>query len=452
MINAARKRAFALSRRPLVSAMSAGIALFSAMSAQAQTNDPVVFSFATVGDTRQDPSKPDPTTKLAVNPSTGAGAPSTTGSLLPQDAMWLQNSKAWSRILRTVQSEKANMLFVNGDMIMGYGRAAVPSAWTTTPPASPSAVVNSDLVKFYTQYAYWRGMVANSFETGTYVMPVPGNHETQCNSSVSTNTGASACASGKFAYVENENAWRVTMGDLIGDLSTNLRFSGVTGAKAQNVTGLTSSTAPTAATDSRISTDQSDLSYSFDISTSAGILHFAVINTDATGYDSHAPTGWLSTDFANAKARGANKFFVFGHKAAFTYNYAAATGGSVAAGGLDVDATARNAFWQVILQYKATYFSGHEHVPHIQQYADPTNTVTGSAWQVLVGSGGSPFDDAMVGCPSACAEPTLTNPTDRTYAWALVQVHASGAVSLNAYGFSDTFGPTQMFQSIPTLQ
>lgn len=403
--------------------------------------DPVIFSFATVGDSRQDPSKPDPTTLL----------PNNTGSLLPQDAQWLQNTKAWSRILRTVQSQKANMLFVNGDMIMGYGRAAVPSAWSTTVP-TVSGVIGSDLVKFYTQYAYWRGMVANTFETNTYVMPVPGNHEVQCSSSVTTNTGASGCASGKFAYAENEDAWRANMGDLIGDLNTNTRFQTVVGAAAQNVSGLTSATAPTGSTDPSISTNQADLSYSFDINTAIGLLHFAVINTDATGFDSHVPMGWLSTDFSSAKLRGAVKFFVFGHKPAFTYNYAAATGGSMSAAGLDVDLAARNAFWKLMAQYNATYFSGHEHTTHIDQHADPTGTYSATPWQVLVGSGGSPFDDKLVGtCPS-CSEPTLTSPIDRYYAWATVRVHQSGAVTLDAYGFDDQFGPTQVVQSIANLQ
>jgi hypothetical protein len=60
-----------------------------------------------------------------------------------------------------------------------------------------------------------------------------------------------------------------------------------------------------------------------------------------------------------------------------------------------------------------------------------------------VGSGGSPFDYKLNGtCPS-CTEPVLTNPYDRYYAWALVQVHKSGNVSLNLYGFSDDFGPIE---------
>ncbi len=417
--------------------------------------DPVVFTFSTVGDTRQDPASPDPTTLLPPPPATG-------GALLPQDAQWLQNTRVWARVMRTVQSQKANLLFVNGDMIMGYGRAAVPSAWSTTPPATTNAVVNSDLVRFYTQYAYWRGMVANSLETGTYIVPVPGNHETQCSTKVTTNGtynfGATPIASGcmknpdgstgKFAYVENENAWRANMGDLIGDLSANVRFQTVVGVPALSVKGLISTEAPTSATDPGITTDQSELSYSFDINTAAGRLHFAVVNTDATGFDSKAPTGWLSADLAAAQGRGVVKYFVFGHKPAFTYNYLQSPG-TVPAAGLDVDKAARADFWNLIVQYKATYFCGHEHSFKIDSHAnvDPSgNEILGAipSYHVLVGTGGSPFD--------AKTTDVLENPHARYYAWATVRVHQSGNVTLDAYGFDTGFGPTQLIQSIGSLQ
>jgi hypothetical protein len=424
--------------------------LFASFAVQAQS-DPTVFTFVAVGDSRQDPASPDPTTLLSVSPITGAGITSTTGSLLPQDAMWLQNTRAWARIIRTVQTEKANLLFLNGDMVMGYGRAAVPSAWSTTVP-TVSGVISSDLVKFYTQYAYWRGMVASLMETGTYVIPIPGNHETECNVAVTTNTGASNCgSSGKHAYSENEDAFRANMGDLVNDLITNVRFSNVVGAQAQNVTGLTAATAPNSTTDA-LTTDQSDLSYSFDIQTGAGLLHFAIINTDPTGKDSHAPTNWLATDLANAKTHGAVKYFVFGHKPAWTYNYAAASNGTVAAAGLDVDVPARDAFWSLITQYGATYFSGHEHILHVDQHGDPTNTNPGTPYQVLNGAGGSPFDDKLVGACPSCTEPVFTNPTDRSYSWTLVRVHQSGNVTLDAYAFDDGFGPTKNVLSISGLQ
>ena len=116
------------------------LASFAADAAQhGRTNaDPVVLRFATVGDSRQDPVHFDPTT----------------GPLSPQDSIWLQNSKALSRILREVAAQRNQMLFFNGDMVMGYGTAG--------PTASNSVadVAGSDLVAFYRQYGFWRGMVS----------------------------------------------------------------------------------------------------------------------------------------------------------------------------------------------------------------------------------------------------------------------------------------------------
>jgi len=421
--------------------------------------DPVVFSFATVGDNRQDLKSPDPTTLLAVDPNTGAGGPSLTGTLLPQDKEYLQNSLAWTTIQQGIQAQNPNLLFFNGDMIYGYGRPTLPAAWSSGQPNSwkTSETVSPDAFFEYVQYAYWRGTVSPLFNTGTYVMPVPGNHETQCSataapySSSSPNpncdTAAQGNKTGKTAYADNENAYRSNMSDLISDLVTNIRFSKVVGYNALNVSGMTSTTAPIAsANNGGITSDQSELSYSFDIQvTNRLLLHFAVINTDPAGADSTAPADWLAADLQAARGRGADKFFVFGHKPAFTYNYAAASNGTVSAAGLDANPNIalRDAFWSVITKYHATYFSGHEHIPNVQRFADPTQANKGTAYQVLVGSGGSPFDDKLSGtCPS-CTEPVLTNPYDRYYAWALVQVHKSGKVSLNLYGFSDDFGPTE---------
>jgi hypothetical protein len=455
-------------------------------AALAQTADPVIFSFATVGDSRTDPNKPDATTLLAnANPATQGGAPSLTGKILPQDNEWVQNTQAFAKILSGIQGQNPNLLFFNGDMIYGYGRPTLPTAWANGKPNSwtTAQTVSPDTVFELAQYAYWRGMVANLFTTGTYVIPVPGNHETQCSNTAapyaSTNTStlnpncAGTTAGQKTAYADNENMFRFNTSDLVQDLTANLRFSNVSGYFAQNVTGLTAQTAPQGGgNNGSISSDQSYLTYSFDIQAQPGLLlHFVVINTDPAGADATAPADWLATDLANAKTRGASKFFVFGHKPAFTYNYAAVTGGNIAPpttnspgpGGLDANYVAtgtcpgagcvytepyRDAFWSVIAKYGATYFSGHEHTVNVAQYADPTGTNAGTPYQVIVGSGGSPFDDKLVGTcsatsPPGCVEPTLTHPYDRYYAWALVSVHQSGNVTLQVSGFSDQFGPVQ---------
>jgi hypothetical protein len=496
--------------RPLAHAVSAAVFATGAFAAPAHAADPVIFSFATVGDSRQDPAKPDASTLLAINPVTGAGAPSFTGTLLPQDAEWLQNSKATTRILRSVAAEKPNLLFFNGDMIYGYGRPVPPllvtggcsygaagAAVTCSPAYSdytntvgyPTASADNFAAVWYqtaaqqtaslagawvapdfafnaVQYAFWRGMVANTFEVGTYVVPVPGNHETQCNSSKApwASVANPVCASGTNAYPENENAFRANMGDLVQDLVTNIRFSNVSGFKAQNVTGLTAATAPTgSSTDGTAGiNNQADLTYSFEVTLSTGeILHFDVINTDPSGISgggtnpttgqplplsSVAPTAWLTTDFAAAQARATAagvpiRFFVFGHKPAWTYNYVPGST-SIAPDGLDANPQYGNPFWSLLVQYNAAYFCGHEHIPNVAKIADPTGTYTGTATHVIVGSGGSPFDDALA---SGNKEPPFQNPSDRSYAWALVQVHQSGNVTLTLNGFTDSFGPTQSF-------
>ena len=387
-----------------VASASLAIAMLSTFGcAVAQTIDPVVLSFSTVGDSRQDPLKPDATQK----PLSG------------QDAHWLQNSKAWSRIMREISAKKSSLLFFNGDMIMGYGNAAVPASVTDV-----NSVVNSDLGKFYTQYAFWRGMVSPLIETGTYVVPVPGNHETQCNSANTTCADSRGTLTGKVALQVNEDAWRANMSDLIVD-STRLNANLPGGLTVSNVDNTDH-----ASTDG-LGTPQNQLSYSFDVGTS----HFAVINTDATGADSTAPSAWLANDFASASARGAQHFFVFGHKPAYTYDF---TGNNGKAGGLDAIPLKRDAFWSVVELYGATYFCGHEHTFNMRQPVK-SDGQTSTAWQVLVGSGGSPFD----------VSPTATNaqPYDRYYAWSNVRIFQSGKVQIDAYGFSDAYGPTKLLQS-----
>ncbi len=357
--------------------------------------DRVALSFATVGDSRQDPDKPDPTTL----PLSG------------QDKSWLQSTKAWTRIMRSIQKQRAKLLVFNGDMIMGYGNMVVPADTSTV-----DKVVKSDLVAAYRQYGFWRGMVSTLMETGTYVVPVAGNHETQWK------------AGGKKAQVANENAWRANMGDLILD---DARFGDLFGE-----TPTSENVGDGSALDS-LASDQHQLSYSFDFHGS----HFAVINTDPVGRDAHAPVQWLTKDLADAKARGIAHHFVFGHKPAFTYYYGKTTTLPAAPSGLDNDLAARDAFWSVIEQNKATYFCGHEHIYNLSQ---PTAATGGHAWQVLVGSGGSPFE----------AQPTDATiaPTDRFYAWARVEVLESGKVRITGYGFDDAFGPTRRLQSIVLSQ
>jgi len=358
-----------------------------AATPNSSATDPVVLRFSSVGDSRQDPKEPDAT-------------------MLPlsaQDSIWLQNSKAWTRIMRGIEGQQSKLLFFNGDMIMGYGLAG------PTRSNSVADVVGSDLMAFYRQYGFWRGMVATLMESGTYVVPVPGNHEVQTK------------ALGKKAQPENEAAWRANMGDLILDTG---RFARIVGQEARHI-----NVGNNAALDG-LASDQSQLSYSFDVADA----HFAVINTDPVGRDNTAPVAWLTQDLEGAKARGARHFFVFGHKPAYSYVYTPKDAAAPKPAGLDVLPASRDALWDLIERFGATYFCGHEHAYEVSQ-------PRGRAWQVLVGSGGSPWD-AQPG------EATRHPETDRSYIWATVSIHQSGKVVLDTYGFDADFGPTRAVQHL----
>jgi hypothetical protein len=64
-----------------------------------------------------------------------------------------------------------------------------------------------------------------------------------------------------------------------------------------------------------------------------------------------------------------------------------------------------------------------------------------AAWQVLVGSGGSPFE-------AVPTDVTINPATDRDYAWATVKVYEDGEVKIKAYGFDEHFGPTHVIGSL----
>lgn len=156
------------------------------------------------------------------------------------------------------------------------------------------------------------------------------------------------------------------------------------------------------------------------------------------GRDAHAPVNWLSSDLLAARSRGIKRSFVFGHKPAFTYYFGVTNALPEKPSGLDNDPASRDAFWNVIEQYGATYFCGHEHIFNMIQ---PRLSQGGKSWQVLVGSGGSPFD-------ASPANLTLNPDTDRTYAWATVTIHRSGKVRIKAYGFDADFGPARVLRTV----
>ncbi len=141
----------------------------------------------------------------------------------------------------------------------------------------------------------------------------------------------------------------------------------------------------------------------------------------------------VTPSLAAAAGRGIKNIFVFGHKPTFTYYYGNNTPLPTAPSGLDNFPTARDQFWAVIEQYKAVYFCGHEHIFHIEK---PLGYTDNHSWQVLVGSGGSPFEAKLT-------DVTINPQTDRDYAWVTVNVQQSGRVTMTAYGFDYHYGTTK---------
>ena len=157
-----------------------------------------------------------------------------------------------------------------------------------------------------------------------------------------------------------------------------------------------------------------------------------MIITDPAGNDSHAPTVWLREDLSQARARGNKRFFVFGHKMAFTYHVKPRGKEK----GLDTFPESGEAFWKVIQDFDATYFCGHEHIYHAMQ---PRNSGNHHPWQIIVGAAGAPFE----------AKPgDSANPNDRKFGWTLIKISASGHVRMDTYLFDERFGPTTVVETI----
>lgn len=359
----------------------------------------VIFRFATVGDSRQQPGQ------------AGNSA---------QDERWLQATPVWAHMLSEIERQRPQALIFNGDMVYGYHR---------------------DLAVLDREYAFWRGMVAGLMQRGTYVLPVPGNHELQW--AVAPAEAASppgrpkgealnakpdlAPVGPRRAVEAKEQAWRANMGDLIVDADVWQRLT------RQPLTAWQRDHAPTAASDG-LPTDQRQLSYSFD---SAG-LHFAVINTDPVGLDASAPVAWLRADLAAARARGVKRSFVFGHKPAFSYRPTpqATPAAKPAADAIEARPALRDAFWDVIEAFGAVYFCGHQHVYDASQ---PRLAQGGKAWQIIVGTAGTPLSFAGDRSPHA---------KDRMYAWADVAVQRSGRVQVQVWGFEAPGQPARLLERL----
>ncbi len=410
------------------------------------------------------------------------------------------NTRAITRIHTEIAAQRPQLLVEGGDLVAGFG--------TSIDPSVNAAALQS-------QYGYVRGMMSSLFEAsllnpqGIYVLPLAGERE--LSDKIAT---GSTITKGTYSYTSkglavssqaNEQLWSNNMQDIILD---NMRFGTLLTPKGLALVNFDSTNYPQIASEANIFTSQQFLSYSFEI----GSSHFVIINTDpanpndpvnSTVYS--APTNWLKQDLTTARSRLAIKhIFIFGHRPAWSYNFAdTKSAGAKLLDALDgkdaVTTQARAAaFWNLVEQYQATYFSGHMGVFNASQGSPPItdtasfktslftspdgsitipnsaastvflrytgvvgnnypNLVTGKAWQIICGTAGSTFAaihpaSGATACTSTVAN-CSTNPDNFMYAWVLAKVYSAstgfpnGRVHMTAYGFDDSFGKTRVIQS-----
>lgn len=250
--------------------------------------------------------------------------------------------------------------FMAGDLVMGYtnDNAALRqqlNAWVDLYKASPL------------------------YGTSVKLVAIPGNHETQNASKVSTLAG--------------EQAWLEIMAPYI---------IGANGAPAGGADGL--------------ATDQSKLSYSFDWKGT----HFVLLDTDPQARDWTVPTKWVGADLAAARAAGAKHIIAISHKPA--YGWSGAPTDSLLGKGA-APATfylgLRDELWSALEANQAeALFSAHN---HLWTKFQPTN----KTWQIIAGNGGSALEatvaDGSAGIPAY-------------YGFTVVNVSAAGPVTVKSMG------------------
>ena len=243
---------------------------------------------------------------------------------------------------------KPACVFFNGDEIFGY---------------------EHDTTKLIEALAIWRDRVEASptVKAGIKFVAIPGNHETE----VETDDG-------KVPNPDAERVWLETMTSL-----------------------LNGNDGPHSAGADSLATDQSRLTYSFDMKDS----HFVLMNTDPIGQDSHVPIHWIANDLASARKNGAKHLFAIGHKPAFGY------GGSMAmAGGNRTD------FWDALESNHAEAMIGSH--DHVYDRSQPHHAKT---WMIISGNGGTPLEKTL--------------PKEKQYfGFTTISVLKSGKVILKSYG------------------
>jgi hypothetical protein len=235
----------------------------------------------------------------------------------------------------------------------------------------------TDSAHLRTQLAAWVQLYQTSPmpASGITFVPVMGNHESN---------------DGQVGNASLENVWLSVMAPYI---------FGNNGPKVGGPDGET--------------TDQSKLSFSFDFQDS----HFIAINTDAPNHGYQAPTHWVASDIATARANPATKHvFVLGHKPAYSFDYA--LGGT---DGLGMYSSLRDSFWAVLTSNKVdAMFSAHN---HLMRRVQPTN----NTWMVIAGDGGSILNGGA-------------GINEEYYGYVLVSVMKSGKVIVKSMGHDTPAG------------
>jgi hypothetical protein len=243
---------------------------------------------------------------------------------------------------------KPSCVFFNGDEIFGY---------------------EHDTTKLAKAFAIWRDSVEASpvMKAGIKFVAIPGNHETEVDS-----------GDGKVPSPDAERVWLETMTPL-----------------------LNGNDGPHAGGPDSLATDQSRLTYSFDLKDS----HFVLMNTDPVGQDAHVPAHWIAADLANARKNGAKHLFAIGHKPAFGNN-----------GTMAMAAGNRTDLWDALEANHAEAMIG-SHI-HIYDRFQPHHAKT---WMIISGNGGTPLNENLP-------------PNKKYFGFIVVSILKSGKVILKSYG------------------
>ncbi len=266
----------------------------------------------------------------------------------PAGVNWVQLDRSMEDIAKL--DPKPSCVFFNGDEIFGY---------------------EHDTTKLLKAFSIWRDSVEASpvVKARIKFVAIPGNHETEVDS----------VGGGKTPSSDAERVWLEAMAPL-----------------------LNGSDGPHAGGPDSLATDQSRLTYSFDLNDS----HFVLMNTDPVGQDAHVPAHWIADDLAKARKNGAKHLFAIGHKPAFAFD------GSMSglAGGN------RSDFWNAMEANHAEAMIG-SHV-HVFERFQPHHSGT---WMVISGNGGSPLEKGL-------------SPNKQYYGYCVISILKSGKVIVKSYG------------------